>query len=89
MPNSAFWVGVHQQYLFALHSKAHAQILAGGGLAGATFLVDNSDYSCFWGHIVLLPFHHSFIVIILIDVMMDVCCNLEVNSGKYWAYRLP
>ena len=65
------------------------QIFAGCGLTCSSLLVDNSDYSCFWGHIVLLPFHHSFIAIILIDVMMDVCYNPENHSGKYWAYRLP
>ena len=64
MPNSAFGVGVYKQDLFALHGKAHPQIFAGCGLTCSSLLVDNSDYSCFWGHIVLLPFHHSFIAII-------------------------
>ena len=44
---AALRVSVHQQDLLALHRQPDAQIFTGGGLAGATFLVDDGNCGCF------------------------------------------
>ena len=47
MVNDPRRVSVHQQDFFALHRQSDAQIFTGGGLAGATFLVDDGYCGCF------------------------------------------
>ena len=44
---AALRVSVHQQDLLALHRQTDAQIFTGRGLAGAAFLVDDGNRSCF------------------------------------------
>ena len=73
---------VYPQNIFVLHGNANVQIFAARGLSCTSLLVDNGNYSCFWSHIVLLLFHPSFIIIISIDVMMDVCYNNGVHFAS-------
>ena len=44
---AALWVSIYQQNFFAFGCKSNAQIFTGGGLAGAAFLVDDGNRSCF------------------------------------------
>ena len=44
---AALRVSVHQQDFLAFGCKSNAQIFTGGGLAGAAFLVDDGNRSCF------------------------------------------
>ena len=44
---AALRVNIHQQNLFALHCQTDTKIFTGGGLAGATFLVDDGNCGCF------------------------------------------
>ena len=39
MPNSAFWIRVQQQDLFAVQCKTGPQVIDGGAFANAAFLV--------------------------------------------------
>ena len=44
---AALRVSVHQQNFLAFHRQPNAKIFTGGGLAGATFLVDDGNCGCF------------------------------------------